>query len=227
MMLRLDQLVRRGTFLLFCMVFVLGTAAAWAETLKVVIVSEKPPAEVPVDIAAALSPATVSVVRDDAPLAQFWLRETVPVRADESVELGVAYTRLEEGTLLGVVRLAETWADFKGKPVRPGVYALRYGLQLQDGNHMGASEYRDFLLLIPIAEARLLDAKLTTLDLIPLSRKASGTPHPSVLALVPCDNAAGSLVRNDHDQWIYRQTLKTARGPLPIAIVVWGKAAHE
>lgn len=224
---RLDRLFRSRTFLLLCLAFLLGTVTAWAETLKVAIVTEKPPAEVPADIAAALSPSTVSVARDDAPLAQLWWRETVPVRADESGELGVAYTQFEEGTLLGVVRLAETWADFKGTPVRPGVYALRYGLQLQDGNHMGASEYRDFLLLIPMAEAKPLDAKLTTLDLIPLSRKASGTPHPSVLALVPCDNAAGSLVRNDHDQWIYRHSLKTARGPLHIAIVVWGKAAHE
>lgn len=193
--------------------------------LKVELVAEKCP-DVPAELAAALAPGALVIKKDGAALAHLWLRENLPLQSSESTELGIAYPKFQEGALVGVLRLGDSWGDFKGQAVKAGVYALRYGVQPADGNHMGVSDYRDFLLLIPLPDAQPLDAKLTTRDLLPLSRKASGTAHPSVMALLLAEGPAGSLSKNDFDQWVLTTSIKTAAGPAALALVVWGKSVH-
>ena len=65
---------------------------------------------------------------------------------------------------------------------RRGVYTLRYGLQPVDGNHVGTSETRDFLLLSPAGEDKD-PAKLEVENLYKFSRDASETTHPAILPM--------------------------------------------
>ncbi len=112
--------------------------------------------------------------------------------------------------------------------MKPGVYTLRYMLQPVDGNHQGVSPYRDYLLAVPAA----LDsapADLAVADLLKLSRKASGTGHPSVWSLVSADSAPATLPaiahQDDGDLWIAYFQAPLAP-PAKMGLVVVGHAVE-
>lgn len=96
---------------------------------------------------------------------------------------GRVYLELDPGQLLGVLELSTPWRDSRGQPIAPGVYSLRYALQPWIKDHLGTSEYRDFLLLtdatdddgrwLPDASAESRSGELTI------------TGHPAVVALHP------------------------------------------
>ena len=57
--------------------------------------------------------------------------------------------RLAEGSVVGGnARDRRLSSDIRGKVVKPGVYTLRYALQPQNGDHLGAAPNREFLLLV-------------------------------------------------------------------------------
>ena len=62
---------------------------------------------------------------------------------------GPGWSNVENGTLVGAVRVTGPFKEIRGKVVAPGVYTLRYGQQPQNGDHLGISTFRDFLLLSP------------------------------------------------------------------------------
>jgi len=99
-------------------------------------------------------------------------------------------------------------------------------LQPVDGNHQGVSPYRDYFLTVPAA----LDsspADVTATNLVNLSKKASGTGHPSVWSLVPADNAPATLPaiahQEDGDLWVVYFQAPLAK-PTKMGLVVVGKA---
>ena len=49
------------------------------------------------------------------------------------------------------MRVSGTFKEIRGKVVKPGVYTLRYGQQPQNGDHLGISPFREFLLISPAA----------------------------------------------------------------------------
>ena len=74
--------------------------------------------------------------------------------------------------------------EIRGKPVMAGVYTLRYGQQPQNGDHLGISPFREFLLLSPAAVDQ--DPKTTGFDgAVALSKQTIGTAHPAALSLDP------------------------------------------
>lgn len=150
---------------------------------------------------------------------EIWLRSAPPLGGTRE-GLGIGFGRLTPGALAGVVRLASDWSDYKGQKIAAGLYTLRYGIEPADGNHMGVSAWRDFLLLIPAADDPGPAAIPGPDDLSALSTKASRTHHPAVLALFPVDRAekpAGAV--NEAGQ----PTLAIPFGPLTVGIVVEGK----
>src|SRR3990172_627846 len=124
----------------------------------------------------------VRVVGPEGPLCEIWLQKAVPTRSNAGMELGIAYPQIAEGTLVGAVRFLAETNDFRRLRVKPGVYTMRYALHPTDGNHMGVAAQRDFLLLAPAA-ADANPAGMTYNEAVALSRKASGTSHPSVWSL--------------------------------------------
>jgi hypothetical protein len=151
---------------------------------------------------------------------EVWLAKSLPVGAkpdDAAISFGVA-----QGTLLGVIRFPDKGADRRGQVIPAGVYTLRYSLFPVDGSHAGVAPQRDFALLTPVATDPDPAAKPAFDDLVKMSRKASGTPHPAVLSLEtpPAGATAPGLAKEGEHDW----TLTVKAGSLTFSIIVVGKA---
>jgi hypothetical protein len=162
-----------------------------------------PPETVSAEIREAVGTDALQIAADGKSAADFWLRPEVPLAETPSSELGVAFGQLRQCTLLGVVRLGEAWADYKKNPIPPGVYTLRYAIHPADGNHMGVSIYRDYLLLVPVSDDTSVDVDWSPELLWEKSKTTTGTTHPAVLALFPVweEPSEPVMVRNEMDQW--------------------------
>lgn len=172
----------------------------------------------------ALAPSGYRITLADGSVAcEVWFRATVPTgKTDAS---GAVYTTLPEGALIGVITFPKAASDFRGQSIKAGTYTLRYEVHPTDGNHMGISPIRDFLLLVPVAADTNPDATFKFEELVKLSAKASGTNHPAVLSLAsPEASAAASVTTNEHNHTVFAAKLKTASGEIPIAFVVKGVA---
>ena len=162
---------------------------------------------------------------DPKPACELWLRKSVPAQAKKDAE-GVAYPQLAESTLVGVVHFPQAASDFRGQQVPAGFYTLRYALIPDDGNHLGVSPNRDFLLLIPAPSDSDPSAVFKFQELITMSAKTVGAKHPSALSLPPADKLSpGTVARDDQDHWIFSAALKLTLGEeIPFALIVKGTA---
>ena len=179
--------------------------------------TDKPPAELSAGIAARLTP-TAKIAIGDATV-DVWL-----VQKLETTGAGPGWSVVESGTLVGAVRVAGTFKEIRGKVVKPGVYTLRYGLQPQNGDHLGASPFREFLLLSPAAIDT--DPKVLGFDgVAALSKEVIGTAHPASLSLDPPEDAPGaplSIYKNEsgHDGVVLQI------GGLKFGLIVVGLIVH-
>lgn len=177
--------------------------------------TEKPPAELSGGVVFRLAPAA-KVVIGDATL-EIWL-----VKALEGG--GADWSGVESGTLVGAMRVAGAFKEIRGKVVKPGVYTLRYGLQPQNGDHLGISQFREFVLLSPAVIDQ--DPKVLGFDgVVAISKEVIGTAHPASLSLDPPADAPGaalSAYKNDlgHDGVV----LQT--GTLKFGLIVSGLIVH-
>ena len=222
-------MISKNSFLraaLLVALFGASSAAAFAQSYKVESAAVPVPDSVAAPIRAVLSGTALQVSTASGPLCEIWLRSPLPAAAAPSSALGVLYPQLAEGSLVGVVRFDSKGSDYREQTVLPGVYTLRYALQPVDGDHQGVSPYRDFVLLSPVA----LDTSLADVpdaDLYKMSRKASGTGHPSVWSLLPSDGAPAALPgiihQEDVDQWVVFFQAPLAK-PVTMGLVVVGHA---
>jgi hypothetical protein len=156
---------------------------------------------------------------------EIWLRAGLP--AGKTDTPGAVYNNLGESTLVGVITFLKQASDFRGQTIKPGSYTLRYALHPTDGNHMGISPVRDFLVLIPVAIDQNVDGQYKFEELMKMSTKASGTNHPLVLSLVAPEGkpAPAAVKDNDHGHVVFSASLKTASGTeVPLSFVVKGIA---
>ena len=177
--------------------------------------TDKPPSELSGGIASRLT-AAAKVVTGDATL-EIWL-----VQAIDGATQG--WGGVDSGTLVGAMRVTGTFKEIRGKVVRPGVYTLRYGQQPQNGDHLGISPFREFLLLSPAAIDT--DAKVLGFDgVVALSKDVIGTAHPASLSLDPPEDAPGavrSTYKNDsgHDGVVLQA------GTVKFGLIVSGLIVH-
>jgi hypothetical protein len=151
---------------------------------------------------------------------EIWLAKSLPLGAkpdDAAISFGIA-----QGTLLGVIRFPGKGADRRGQVIPAGVYTLRYSQFPVDGAHSGVAPQRDFALMTPLAADPDPAAKPAFDDLVKMSGKASGTPHPAVLSLEtpPSGATAPSVVKEGEHDW----TLTVKAGDLTFSIIVVGKS---
>jgi hypothetical protein len=151
---------------------------------------------------------------------EVWLAKSVPVGAkpdDAAISFGIA-----QGTLLGIIRFPGKGADRRGQVIPAGVYTLRYSLFPVDGAHSGVAPQRDFALMTPLSADPDPAAKPAFDDLVKMSGKASGTPHPAVLSMEtpPTGATAPSVVKEGEHDW----TLTLKVGGLTFSVIVVGKA---
>lgn len=183
-----------------------------------------PPADLSPEIAAALAPEGLRVSLEGEPAWELWMVGELP-EEDSEPAFGQELAALPKAGLVGAVRLLREWTDYKGTRVDPGLYTLRYLVAPVDGAHMGTSLYRDFLLLVPAGADGGPDETYGFDELVDLSRQATGTHHPGVMALFPDWSVDGgeaeapALGSNELDQ----PTVLVAVGAVRFGLVVAGQ----
>lgn len=196
------------------------TSAILALTLAappaVTPLTEKAPPELSGGVSARLAPAA-KIVAGDATL-EVWLVQKLETSG------GPGWSGVESGTLIGAMRVSGVFKEIRGKAVKPGVYTLRYGQQPQNGDHLGISQFREFLLLSPAAIDT--DPKVLGFDgVVALSKDVIGTAHPASLSLDPPEDAPGaalSAYKNEpgHDGVVLQI------GTLKFGLIVVGLIVH-
>ena len=134
--------------------------------------------ELAAPVRAALADGGVRVTVSGTVL-DFWWVKSLAVTATP-----LGWAAVPEGSLVGAVRLSTGFRDIRARAIRPGVYTLRYGVQPENGDHLGTSPFRDFLLLVPAAfdtEPPARGHKGT----IELSIRTVGGAHPAVWSIDP------------------------------------------
>lgn len=150
-------------------------------------------------VAALVAPGGVRVVGAKGPVTlDFWWVAGLPMKEGSTV----AWSDVEEGTLVGAVNISADYRDIRGRIIKAGLYTLRYGIQPQNGDHLGVSPFRDFLLVSPAGVDK--DPAPHGHDgTIELSKQAIGGSHPGVLSIDPPVTAAAPLSLHktelDHD----------------------------
>ena len=174
----------------------------------------------------ALEPKGYRVTLGDGKvLCEIWLRSNVAPGKNDAQ--GAAYTSLSDSALIGVITFPQAATDFRKQAIKPGSYTLRYAVHPQDGNHLGISPIRDFLLLVPVALDQDPNVNYKFEELAALSKKASGTNHPSVMSLVSPDGISTwpSVFEDENNHLVFAAKIKTGAGAQsPIAFVVKGVA---
>jgi hypothetical protein len=192
---------------------------------------DAPPAEeVSAEIRDVLDGGFIVMKSKTRALCQVWLRKRITTRTGFEPTLDELYA-FEPGELIGVVHYKNKGADFRGQDIPPGAYTLRFALQPVDGDHVGTSDTRDFLLLVAATDDQTV-APIEREQLLGLSAEAVETGHPGMLCLQPGrrgDGGAkgGATIRHDEDRdwWIVDVAASDADGKtLPIALVVVGES---
>lgn len=168
-----------------CLILFLGTAATRAEDFKI-----EPLKEGPKGLAAPLGkriPAEgFRISKGEGVICDLWFAEDIPVNG-KFKPTDVVHYPFQSGEFVGAIRFPEQAeaGDFRGQMVPPGTYTLRYGQQPNDGNHLGTSDVRDFLLICSPKED--VDPKRIekSSDLFKLSAKSVNTTHPAIFQLQP------------------------------------------
>ncbi len=141
---------------------------------------EAAPASLGPSLAAATAAGGVRATVPGATL-DFWFVKALPLTPAST---STSWTSVAEGTFVGAVRIGADFRDIRGRLIKPGVYTLRYGIQPQNGDHLGVSPFRDFLLLSPAALDTELPAKGHE-PTIEMSTNTAGGSHPAVWSIDP------------------------------------------
>lgn len=138
------------------------------------------------EITAAIQETGYRISGSAGTICDVWLVKEVPLKPKFKSTLRIKYPFLP-GQLVGAIHFPDSSkpGDFRGQALKPGTYTLRYGLQPDDGNHLGTSEIRDFLVGCPpktdVDPKRIEDIQ----KLFKLSGTAAGTTHPAIFLLYP------------------------------------------
>jgi hypothetical protein len=165
----------------------LASAGAAENTIKVL--EKEPPKDLSDAIRQKLQPRPIEIRNGDKVVYEFWFVSKLPLKAKPESP-AKALDAVDEITFMGVARVGEGRRDYKDNEITPGLYTIRFGLQPQDGDHLGTSEFPYFAVLVPIqsdADLALKTRKAT----LKASGKATATGHPAVLSLRPVASDVG------------------------------------
>ena len=179
--------------------------------------TDKPPAELAAGVASRLTPA--AKVALGAATLDIWLVQDL-----ERTAAGPGWSGVDSGTLVGAVRVSGEFKEIRGKVVKPGVYTLRYGLQPQNGDHLGISMFRDFVLLSPAAIDK--DPRVLGFDgVVALSKEVIGTAHPASLSLDPPEDAPGAALTTYKNE-LGHEGVVLQIGMVKFGLIVSGLIVH-
>jgi hypothetical protein len=204
--------------LLFGLATSLAVSASAQYTLESI---SSPPPGLPAAYSSLLDKNGFRVIGPAGPWAEVWFRTSLPSGAKSSEE-AVSYPGIPVGALLGVLRFPGPGADRRGQTIKAGTYTLRFAIYPMNGDHQGVAPQRDFAILTPLAGDPDPSVSPAFDQLMAMSRKASGTPHPAVLSIEPPPGEAKlpSIAKEGEKDW----TLSVSVGGTPIAIILAGKS---
>lgn len=182
-----------------------------------------PPAELAPEMAAALRQEGHKVLDAAGNVhAELWFRNASVDGAD-SGEMEVSWSTVAHGTFVGAIRYAGPGTDRRGQQIEPGVYTLRFSFYPVDGAHQGVEPSRDFLILSPAATDKDPAATPSFDELMDMSRKASGTPHPAGLSMWKEDSSSWKPgLEQLGEDWL----LNVKVGDAQLSVIVVGVNAH-
>jgi len=198
------------------LLFTLSLTAVCASAQYKLESAGAPPSEVAPAIRDALQKDGAKIAGPNGTVCEVWLRTQVPAAANS--EQNVSFTDIAQGTLVGVVRFPVKGTDRRGQSIQPGVYTLRLSFYPADGAHQGVAQTRDFLLMSPAATETDSNATPAFDQLVAMSKKASGVPHPAVLNCWKPDSPGPAALKQEGADWV----LYGAIGDRPIALIVVG-----
>jgi hypothetical protein len=179
---------------------------------------------VPDSVKKALAPSGYRVTLDDGSPLDVW--PPAQVQTTDKPREDATYP-LAPSLFVGVIHFAKNGRDARGNAIAAGTYTLRYELQPNDGNHLGTSPTRDFLMLVPVAADTNPAQSYSFDELVRLSEQVTGKRHPAPLNLVPADAKQFPSVTTDpDDHTILFFKVKTQSGDLPLGLVVKGTTAE-
>ena len=202
----------------------LFAAPAAAQAPTVTTASVALPSELAEPVSAALSPEVVTVTTGTTKL-EFWWAKALTVKAGTT---SPGWSDVADGTLVGAMRIASDWNDIRGFTIRPGVYTLRFALQPQNGDHMGISPNREFLLPGRAADDQSVDP-VGYDGAVLLARMTSRRAHPASLSIDPPAASAAPLSTTTNDlghQIVVVKVTTSAGPPLTFGLVVSGSIEH-
>ncbi len=183
------------------------------------------PSDIAPPVAAVLSPEGVTVTTGTTTL-EFWWVKSLSLRTGATGP--PSWADVPDGSLVGALRLGASWSDIRGYTLRPGVYTLRFALQPQNGDHMGISPNREFLLPAPAVDDVTRDP-VGYDGAVALAKKSSRRAHPASISIDPPNSTARPLsaTTNDLGHQVVTVNVPTSAGqPLTFGIVVDGTIDH-
>ncbi len=215
--------------------FAAGVAGA-QEKYAVKRIKKEAPKELAADIQKLLSNEAIEFLgKDGKAIAEIWFVKDIQtggkVKKDKK---NLDYTDLPPSTVLGAIRFLKPSSDYRKQDIKPGVYTMRFGVQPQDGDHMGTAPYPNFVLLI----SPKFDTKPAPLDykgLVERSAASIGRTHPAVFLLFPGDKAGAEpkLISEPNNTMVLttRENVtidgQNASSTIGIALTLVGHSAAE
>ena len=135
--------------------------------------AEVPPVEIGDAIEALLAAGGERVAIGDRTI-EFWWVKSLPLRTGTAES---TWKSVDEGALVGAVKLSSVFSDVRGTPIKPGTYTLRYAVQ-PAGNRS-----RESLVLLPI-DADTSVAALGHDNAIAISKAVTRTAFAAAWAIV-------------------------------------------
>ena len=166
------------------------TAVVAANGVTVTKHTNPAPDEIAAAVKGALAPGGATVKIGDAAI-DFWWVKSVDAK-------GKDWSAVPEGTLIGAMKIAAPLRDIRGRTMGPGTYLLRYAMQPQNGDHLGVSPHREFLLATPAAEDTS-PAALGHEPAVELAAKSVKITHPAVFSIDPPVASAAPLSVTQND----------------------------
>jgi hypothetical protein len=136
-------------------------------------------------------------------ICEIWLVKEVPSDATaEQVKNGLTYRDFKESQIIAAVRFDQEWFDYRKQKVKKGVYTLRLGYQPGDGDHLGKSQYTDFLVLSAASRDKSADL-MSHKSMTEMSGKSINSGHPAVFMLFPNEKAGKPAIESrPREHWV-------------------------
>src|SRR5258708_21905561 len=104
-------------------IFSLMVTAALAQDYKTEA-GGAPPAEIPDSVKGLVEKQGLKLTKNGKPLSEIWVRTEVPSAAKPSSENNLTMPNVPHGSLMGGIRVDQTYADRRGQTIKAGLYTM-------------------------------------------------------------------------------------------------------